>query len=213
MIRILLVNEIPLMGNVIASVLEDEPGITVLGCATTVEQALERAVEADVVLVSTRLPQRGALKITQTLASAQPPVKVLVFGLTESKAQILHYVQAGAAGYVLKDDSVEKLVAQIRSAYNDQALVSPEIAAALMTRLAELAQMSANVAIGQPSSVDLTPREHEILELIAEDLTNRQIAERLVIKVGTVKNHVHSILQKLEVQNREDAASCLALMG
>lgn len=212
MIRVLLVNEMRLVGNVIASVLEDESDIEVVGRAASVDEALALATESDVVLVSTRLPDNGALKLTSAIAKADPSVKVLVLGLGESKGRVLRYVEAGADGYVLKNDSVDDLLRHIRAAQRGKALVSPKIAAALMSRVTELAQLFAEIESGISESADLTPREREILELIGQGLTNQEIADRLVIEVGTVKNHVHSILQKLDVSSREDAASYLALI-
>jgi DNA-binding NarL/FixJ family response regulator len=211
-IRVLLVNEMRLVSNVIASVLEDESDIEVVGRAASVDEALALAKESDVVLVSTRLPDNGALKLTSAIAEADPSVKILVLGLGESKERVLRYVEAGADGYVLKNDSVDDLLRHIRAAQRGKALVSPKIAAALMSRVTELAQLFAEIESGLSESADLTPREREILELIGQGLTNQEIADRLVIEVGTVKNHVHSILQKLDVSSREDAASYLALI-
>jgi DNA-binding NarL/FixJ family response regulator len=212
MIRVLLVNEIRLMSNVIRSVLEEEPDIEVVGGVTSLDEALALASKSDVALVSTRLPEDGALKLTTAIAEAHPSVKVLVLGLTETKGQVLQYVEAGATGYVLKDDSVDDLLSHVRAAQSGEALVSPDIAAALMSRVGELAQLFADVESGLNEAADLTPREREILELIGQGLTNQEIADRLVIEVGTVKNHVHSILQKLDVGNRRDAAAHLALI-
>jgi DNA-binding NarL/FixJ family response regulator len=101
---------------------------------------------------------------------------------------------------------VDELLRNIRAAYRGEALVSPEIAGALMSRVTELAQIFAEVT-SIPESVELTSREHEVLKLVAKDLSNQEIADRLVIEVGTVKNHVHSILQKLNASSREDAAA------
>jgi DNA-binding NarL/FixJ family response regulator len=212
MIRVLLVNEIRLMCNVIASVLEDEPDIEVVGCAISVDEALAQATESDVVLASTRLPDNGALKLIAAMAEADPSVKVLALGLTESKEAVLRYVEAGADGYVLKDNSVDELLTRIRAAYRDKALVSPKIAAALMSRVTEWAQLFADIEAGINESAGLTPRELEILELIGQGLTNQEIADRLFIEVGTVKNHVHSILHKLDVSSRQDAAAYLAVV-
>jgi RNA polymerase sigma factor (sigma-70 family) len=211
-IRVLLVNEIRLMSNVIAATLEDESDIQVVGSATTVEQALNLAENCDVVLISTRLPNEGALELIRALNAEYPEVKSLVLGLAESEEEILQYVEVGARGYVLKDDSVQELLRNIRAASSGEAMISPEIAAALMNRVNELAQVFAEAA-AIPDAVDLTPREHEVLQLIGQDLTNQEIADQLVIEVGTVKNHVHRILQKLNVNSREDAAAYWAIIN
>ena len=212
MIRVLLVNEIRLMANVIAATLEDEKDIQVIGSATTPEKALALTPACDVALISTRLPGNGALELIRTIGDNYPAVKVLALGLGDSEVEILQYVEAGAAGYVLKDDSVEEVLRNIRAAYAGEALVSPEIAAALMARVNELAQQFEEVA-SIPELVEFTPRERQVLELVAQDLTNQEIADRLFIEVGTVKNHVHSILQKLNVNSRYDAAAFWAVIG
>ena len=213
-IRILLVNEILLMGNVIAAALEDEPDIIVVGRVTNVEDALKLVQEkdVDVALVSTRLPDQGALKLTSAITDLAPDTKVLALGLTEEKKRVLRYVEAGATGYVLKNDSLDDLIENVRAAVDDRVFVSPKIAAAMMERLSDLAHMFSNVENSVTDDAGLTPRELEVLELIGEGLTNQQISEQLIIEVGTVKNHVHSILEKLNVGSRGEAAAYLAFI-
>lgn len=213
-IDILLVNEIRLMGNVISAVLEDEPDFHIVACVTSVDEALkivqDRAV--DVVLVSTRLPDRGAIKLTSAIAEIAPETKVLALGLTDDKKRVLRYVEAGATGYVLKDDSLDVLLNTIRASQQGKAYVSPEIAAAMMKRLSDLAQLFSDIENSVTEDAGLTSRELEVLELIGQNLTNQQIAEHLTIEVGTVKNHVHSILEKLNVSSRGEAAAYLAFI-
>jgi len=213
-IHILLVNEIRLMGNVIAAALEDEPDIDVVGRVTTPDEALKIVQEktVDVVLVSTRLPDQGALKLTTAISEVAPATKVLALGLTEEKKRVLRYVEAGATGYVLKNDSLDDLIDTVRAAQDGRVFVSPKIAAAMMERLSDLAQMFSDVENSVTDSAGLTPRELEVLEQIGRGLTNQQIAEYLVIEVGTVKNHVHSILEKLNVSSRGEAAAYLAFI-
>lgn len=212
MIRVLLVSEMGLVSNLIASVLEDEADIDVVGRMTSPEAALDQLPEADVALVSTRLREDGALRFTEAAVERDASAKVLVVGLRESEQEVLKYVEAGADGYVLRDNSVDTLLEKVRAADRGKALISPDIAYALMSRLTQLAQLFSRVETGLDEPVDLTPREQEVLDLVGEGLTNRQIADRLTIEVGTVKNHVHSILQKLDVNSREDAAAYLALI-
>lgn len=211
MIRVLLVNEVRLVSNVIAAVMDGVTDISAVGAAATIEEALTRLDTCDVLLVSARLPGDGALRLTQAVAKTNPSVRVLVLGLSETRERIMRYIEAGASGYVLKDDSVDDLLERIRAAHAGQALVSPELTAAFIERISELARMSADMENGIAGSPDLTSREYEILEMIGQDLTNQEIAEQLCIEVGTVKNHVHSILQKLNVSSRRDAAAYLAI--
>ena len=212
--RVLLVNEIRLMCNMIAAVIEDEPDIKVIGIATSIEEALAivRHGNVDVALVSTKLGGNNALELTNTITQIAPGTKVLALGLTENRERVLRYVEAGAVGYVLPNDSVDEMLETIRAANRGQANVSPEIAAAMMKRITELAQMFAQADTSILESTELTPREMEVLELIAQDKTNQEIASHLVIEVGTVKNHVHNILEKLNVSSRGEAAAYLAFI-
>ena len=196
-INLLLVNESGLIGNVISAALEDEPDFKVVASVTSTEEALEVVQERmiDVALVSTRLPESGALKLTSAITKLAPSTKVLALGLTEDKKRVLRYVEAGATGYVLKDHSLEDLIETVRAAQDGKVFVSPQIAAALMKRLSDLAQMFSEVENNVTNTTNLTARELEVLELIGKGFTNQQIAENLVVEIGTVKNHVHSILE------------------
>ncbi|MBE0669151.1 MAG: response regulator transcription factor [Anaerolineales bacterium] len=213
-IRILLVNEIRLIGNVIAASLEDEPDIHIVACVTTPEEALNMIYEnqVDIALVSTRLPDQGALNLTRAITEVASNTKVLALGLTEEKTRVLRYVEAGASGYILKDDSLENLISIVRNVQDGKVFISPQIAAAMMERLSELAQMFSDVDVDKAVEAGLTPRELEVLELIGKDLTNQQVAEKLFIELGTVKNHVHNILEKLNVSSRREAAAYLAFI-
>jgi len=214
-INLLIVNEIRLMGNVIVAALEDEPDIHVVACVTIYEEAIQviREKEVDVALVSTRLPDHGGLRLTNAISDLAPSTKVLALGLTEEKKRVLRYVEAGAAGYVLKDDSLEDLIEIVRATQEGKVFVSPQIAAAMMERLSDLAQMFAGVENNITDTTALTSREVEVLELISKGFTNYQIAQHLVIEVGTVKNHVHNILEKLNVSSRGEAAAYLAFIS
>jgi DNA-binding NarL/FixJ family response regulator len=113
----------------------------------------------------------------------------------------------------LKDDSLEDLVEIVRATQEGKVFVSPQIAAAMMERLSDLAQMFAGVENNLTDTTALTSREMEVLELISKGYTNQQIAQNLVIEVGTVKNHVHNILEKLNVSSRGEAAAYLAFIN
>jgi len=214
-INLLLVNEIRLMGNVIVAALEDEADIHVVACVTTYDEAMDvvREKDVDVALVSTRLPDSGGLRLTGAITNMSPSIKVLALGLTEEKKRVLRYVEAGASGYVLKDDSLEDMIEIVRATQEGKVFVSPQIAAAMMERLSDLAQMFASVESNMNDATTLTSREMEVLELISRGYTNQQIAQHLVIEVGTVKNHVHNILEKLNVSSRGEAAAYLAFIS
>jgi two-component system NarL family response regulator len=215
LINVLLVIEVRLIGNIFASVLEDERDMEVAGCVFTEEDALEflPTRNVDVVLVSAGLPNQGALRLTRTIMDSWPSTKVLAVGLTEEhQHEALRYIEAGAAGYILKDSSVKELVEAIRLAQKGEAQVSTRMAAAMMERLFRLARMFSAIEHKVDGDVRLTSRELEVLQFIGQGLTNQEIAARLVVEVGTVKNHVHRILEKLNVSSRQEAASYLAFI-
>ena len=213
-IQLLLVNEIRLMGNIIAAAMEDEDDIQIAGIATNAEETL-RALQnqhVDVALVSTRLPNQEALQLTKTIAEVSPGTKVLALGLTEDKSRVLRYIEAGASGYILKDDLLENMIDTVRAVQDGKVLVSPRMTAALVERLTNLAHLFSDIENSVTDDAGLTEREMDVLELIAKDMTNRQIADQLFIEIGTVKNHVHAILEKLNVSSRGDAAAYLAFI-
>jgi DNA-binding NarL/FixJ family response regulator len=215
LVKVFLVIEVRLIGNIFASVLEDEPGIEVAGCVFTQEDALGfiQTQRVDVVLVSAGLPNQGALKLTRTIMDSLPSTKVLVLGLSEEDYHdTLRYIEAGAAGYIIKDSSLKELIEVIRLAQKGEAQVSTRMAGAMMERLFRFARMFSSIENKIDGDVHLTSRELEVLQFIGQGLTNQEIAARLVVEVGTVKNHVHRILEKLNVSSRQEAASCLALL-
>jgi len=213
MIRTLIVDETHLLADLKAVALRNEPGIEVVGCVCTVDEALNlcQQVACDVILASVTLPYRGALELTRTVRKNNPPIKVLLTGMVDSKSVILGYLEHGVAGYVLMDDSWAELVQKIRAAGRDECLLSPEVTAAMLTRLCELKQLVSQLNGScemDPVALyaSLTEREGEILELIEQGYTNQQIGATLCIELGTVKNHVHNLLDKLGVPSRGQAA-------
>lgn len=214
-IKVVLVIEVRLIANIFASVLEDEADIEVAGSVATLEAALEfiQAKKVHVALVSAGLPNQDALKLTRTVMEHSPSTRVLILGLSEeNQYDTLKYIEAGAAGYILKDSSLKELVEIIRLAQKGEAQVSTRMAGAMMERLFRLARMFSAVENKIDEDVRLTSRQLEVLHYISEGLTNQEIAARLVVEVGTVKNHVHRILEKLHVSSRQEAASYLAFI-
>lgn len=212
MIRVLVVHPLRLMCDLLSTALKEESDIEVVGFARTGEEALVKIQKqpVNIVLINVNLPDSDVLRLTRTISTAHKSVKVVITGLLPSKMAVLCCVEEGAAGYVLEDDSLGELVKKIRAVHRDQFAVPPSIARTLIVRLAELKRKVQEIRTltivqtgNQPS--DLTAREWEILRLIEQGRSNQQIAETLVIELGTVKNHVHNILYKLNVQNRKHA--------
>lgn len=211
MVRILVVHPTRLVCSLYASVFDEKPNMEVVAQATSTREALKQieTCNCNIVLVSATMPDNGALELTKDIAQNYPAINVLVVGLPESKNAVLQYVMAGASGYVFQDVSVDNLFKHIQAVQEDKALVSPTMAAAFMDHIAELAHISARPYLEPDAYAKLTPRELGVLELIGEGMTNQEIADKLYIEVGTVKNHVHNILKKLDVSSRENAAAHL----
>ncbi|HSH02150.1 MAG TPA: response regulator transcription factor [Anaerolineae bacterium] len=214
MINLFIVHPARLITSLMGSVLTEEADIFVVGKAHSIQGALERLPQTpcNMLVVAASLPDNGALKLTKIVQEQYKEIKVLVIGLPDRQKLILEYVMAGIDGYVLQDVPMERLLHHLRAAHDDAALISPQIAAALMKQISDLAQVTSQYELNPDLIESLTPREREVLTLIGDDLTNQEIADKLFIELGTVKNHVHNILKKLDVDNRHDAANYLPLL-
>lgn len=210
--KVLIAIESQFMGDVFADVLNDEPDITVVGCASTIDNTIEiiRENEADLVLVSIHLPSQGALELIRTIKEIAPSIKILALGLLDNENLVLEYVEAGAVGYILQESSVDELIEAVRLTQREEAKVSTKVAAALLDRLSKLSIFFTRVESNLLGKKMLTNRELEVLEYIYQGFTNQEIASQLVLEVGTVKNHIHNILKKLNVSSRKEAATYLA---
>jgi DNA-binding NarL/FixJ family response regulator len=211
MIRVLIVHETFLVSNALANVLQEESDVQVVGLAATYEEALDQLNESivDMVLVNANRPSQQLLSFIQSTCQHYADTKIVIMSVAETSEFILQCFQAGATGYSLQTDSLAELIRKVRAAYNGKPLLSPQIAGALVSRIAELSQI-----VGRPDadqeelmllSADLTPREREVLSYLERGSSNQEIADALTIEVGTVKNHVHNILKKLNVDNRKRA--------
>jgi DNA-binding NarL/FixJ family response regulator len=203
MIRVAIVAEIRLYREGLAEMLLGEPGLEVVATAAGADDAVPalRKELPDVVLLDMAPPDNAWL--VRALAAAVPGTRVVALAVPESEDEVLACAEAGVVGYVTREGSVEDLVAAIESASRGEVLCSPRMAASLFQRVATLALERS------PASIEsrLTGRELEILDLIDQGLSNKEIARRLTIELSTVKNHVHNILEKLNVSRRAEAAA------
>ncbi|MCC6604207.1 MAG: response regulator transcription factor [Anaerolineae bacterium] len=212
MIRILLGHPSRLVCDSLRTALDNVDDVYVVGCATRAEELHFLLPHGNVVLMGTELEDASALDIMNEIRQTQPQLKVLIIGLDDNPDVILRHIEAGAAGYILQDESIVDMVEKLHAASEEKAIISPSVAAAMMDRLAHLANLDTPLAYLEAREVqlnELTSREEEVLGLINEGLSNQEIADRLYIECGTVKNHVHKILKKLDVNNRQEAAYVL----
>lgn len=201
-IRIFIADDNRLLREGLASMLAEIDDITVVGMASSGSQALDQIKQLlpEVALVDIGMPDKDGLDVTQELHKDLPTVKVIILGMPDLTDEIMACIEAGAAGYVLKEASFEYLVESIRSVQLGESFCSPRMAASLFSRVAELAGERI-----PESSVKLTPREVEVINKIADGLSNKEIAGQLYIEEQTVKNHIHNILDKLQLHNRLEA--------
>ena len=202
MIRVVLVARVRLYREGLAQMLGHRDGLTLLAALADPMEAVAVVQELapDVVLIdmTTSESHAGMREIRRLF----PDVSVVAFGLVEVERDVLTCVEAGASGYVTRDGSVDDLVRVVESAARGELQCSPRIAGSLLRRVAALASDRDPGA----AAARLTTREREIGRLIGQDLSNKQIAGRLGIEVATVKNHVHNLLEKLNVHRRSEAA-------
>lgn len=204
-VRLLVVDDHDLFRVGLASVLDAEEDIEVVAQASRGRMAIRLASElrADVILMDLRLPDLDGLAATTAILENNPAARVVILTVTAEEDDIAAAVNAGACGYVLKDSAVEDIVAAIRAAARGSAWLSPRAAQTLLTRIRQKHPAAAFVT--EPEA-DLSSREMEVLRLLARGLDNNEIAAELSISPRTAKNHVASILAKLGMSNRIQAA-------
>ncbi|MEU8845635.1 response regulator transcription factor [Streptomyces sp. NPDC048564] len=204
-IRVFLLDDHEVVRRGVHDLLDDEPDITVVGEAATVEQALVRvpALRPDVAVLDVRLPDGDGVTVCRELRSQMPDLACLMLTSFDDEEALLDSIMAGAAGYVLKQIQGSDLVSAVRTVARGQSLLDASATTKLMARLRGGGQQPAEEPEMLPG---LTDREREILELIGEGLTNRQIGQRLYLAEKTVKNHISRLLAKLGVERRIQAA-------
>jgi DNA-binding NarL/FixJ family response regulator len=200
-IRVLLVDDDELMSAGLAAVLSSDPAIEVVGQASTGRLALDRAatVHPDVVLMDVRMPGLDGIAATRRLLASAPEIKVIILTTFEQDDYIFDAINAGASGFLLKRTRPEDLLSAIHAVAAGDSLLSPSVTRVV---LQHLARQPNSTPIATSQLAELTPRELDVLELIACGHSNREIAATLVIEESTVKTHVKRILQKLDLRDR-----------
>jgi DNA-binding NarL/FixJ family response regulator len=200
MIEILVVDDHPLFRSGVVHSLQMDPGFKVVGDVSTGQEALELAtlLMPDVVLLDVNMPGWNGIVTAEKIALACPSTAIVMLTSSEDKDKLLAALKAGARGYVLKGISAKELAGVVRSAMAGEVYVSPTIASEMLISLTQ-------VKAADPMQ-ELTDREREILALIGNGMTNREIGERIFLSEKTIKHYVTNILQKLQVRSRVEAA-------
>ncbi len=207
LIRILLVEDQTLMRQGLKTILDLEPGLWVIGEAGDGEAGLRAALDLrpDVILMDVQMPVMTGVEATAAICAKWPQAKVIILTTFDRDDYVFQGVRAGALGYLLKDTPADKLINTIRKVHAGEVFIQPEIASRVLRELVR--PQTANPL--EP----LSDREREVLVLLAQGASNREIAEKLVITEGTVKNHVSNILAKLQAENRTQAADIARRRG
>ncbi len=205
-IRILLVDDQTMFRQGMRMLLSSQADFEIVGEAADGEEALAKVAQLKpaVVLMDLRMPVLDGAAATRRLRASHPEVRVIVLTTFDEDAAVFDGLRAGAIGYLLKDAPTDKLYEAIRAAARGESFLQPSVAAKVVAEFARLAEQApgGNQSLPEP----LSPRELEILRLLANGATNKQIAAQLVLAEGTVKNHVTNILIKLDVTDRTRAA-------
>lgn len=213
-LRLLIVDDQPLIRRGLALMLGAEAGIDVVGQAADGQQALAlaRALKPDVVVMDLQMPGMGGVAATRQLAQELPQVRVVVLTTFDDDELVFEAVRAGAQAYLLKDAEEAEVLETVRAVHRGESRLSPSVARKVLEQLRALATVpgaavpTSAPAAPPPSDEPLTDKEEQVLTLIAQGLSNKEIAERVFLAEGTVKNYVSRTMDKLHARNRIELA-------
>jgi len=207
-IKILIVDDHTLVREGFARMLELDPAFRVVGQASSAREALEktRELSPDVVMMDIKLPGINGIEATRMIKKESPETEVIILSMYDEDQYVLEAVKAGATGYVLKDISQEELFRAIKVVYSGGSLIQPALARRLLKEFASRTRETTSDGRYSPLR-ELSEREIEVLQCVSEGMSNRNIAEKLMISEKTVKAHLRSIFRKLEVGDRAQAVA------
>jgi two-component system NarL family response regulator len=202
-IRILVADDHVLFRRGLHMVLAQEPDLDLIGEAADGAEAVALALELvpDVILMDVKMPRRNGIEACQMIKDAAPSIRILMLTNSDEDSDLYEAVKAGAAGYLLKEISIDELASAVRAVHGGQSLITPSMATKLMAEFAAMARRGSDSRLPR-----LTPRELDVLRGIARGMTNREIAKSLFISENTVRSHVQNILDKLQLKTRMEAA-------
>lgn len=202
--QVLIVDDHILFREGLAGLLRSQPDMVVVGECGSVHEAVETALKTrpDVILMDFSLPDGTGLDATRAILTELPDAQIIFLTVHDNDERLIAAMRAGAKGYLLKNLSVSKLLASLRALERGEAAISRTMMARI---LEEFAQSTPSISTSPSPLVGLTSREIEVLQELANGVTNQEIATRLFISENTVKNHIHNILEKLNLHNRREA--------
>ena len=215
--RVVIADDHVLIRQGLKTMLSRQPDVEIVGEAENGREALElcRSLRPDLILMDVRMPEMNGLQATQAIKKEFPQASVLIVTSHEDPDYLFEAIKAGCAGYVLKEAGQEELTTVIRKVLDGESLLDPQLSTRLLRRMVDEAQKkdeepAVQAPLDEPGeallSNPLSQREAEVLRLVAKGQTNRQIAQALLLSLGTVKTYVKRIIDKLEVSDRTQAA-------
>ena len=206
-IALVLIDDNRLLREGIVEMVRAQPGFKVLAASADATEALKKVREAkpDIVLVDFGLEDHDSLSLTATVHAEVPEAKVIVMGLLPMQEDVAHYVRAGASGFIMKDASFDEFFETIRAVARGAQVLPSQLTNSLFSQIVRNAAVKDKSKVVE--SVRLTSRERQVIDLLAEGLSNKEISSRLHIAVHTVKSHVHNVLEKLALHSRLEVAA------
>ncbi len=213
-VKVLVVDDHTLFRRGIAAVLANQENLEVAGEALDGLEAIEKAKEIapDVILMDLNMPRCSGLEAIQAIQTEMPQINILVLTVSENEADLFAAMKFGARGYVLKNTEPDELIHAILHIAQGGVIVSPLMATKLLTEFKDLTAGVEKESIQEADS-DLSPREGEVLQLVAQGASNKKIADSLFISENTVKTHLRNIMEKLHLANRSQAAAYAVKRG
>jgi DNA-binding NarL/FixJ family response regulator len=206
-ISLVLIDDNRLLREGLTRLIREQPGFTILAASADIDEALQKVRDAkpSVVLLDFSLENDDSLRVTATVHKEVPAAKVIVMGLLPLQEDVADFVTAGASGFIMKDATFDEFLGTIRRVAGGEQVLPTQLTGSLFAQIARIA-----VRRGKPrelESIGLTQRERQVVDLISEGLSNKEIAARLHIAIHTVKSHVHNVLEKLALHTRLEVAA------
>lgn len=212
-LKVLVVDDQPLIRRGLALTLAAEPGIDIVGQAADGEEAiaLARQHRPDIVLMDLKMPRMSGVAATRTITDELPGTQVVVLTTYDTDELVFDAIRAGAQAYLLKDATEEELIETMRAVHRGESRLQPQLARKVLeelrrTQIQAATASSAAPRAREPQDATFTPQESRVLELIAQGLSNREIAQAVSLAEGTVKNYASRIMEKLHVRSRTELA-------
>jgi len=215
MINVILISDIKIYCEGLSQVLSNNESMNVIGAVNNSDAAITLIQNSPPEVVVQDMTMAGSCSLVQRISSMNPGIKIIALAVPYDESNILMCAEAGITSYVPREASLDELIATVIGAAKGECYCPPKIAALLFSKIQHLAHRAKETCLPDSSQehdvhlTELTRREKQILSLVADGLSNKQISKVLVIEVSTVKNHVHNILVKLDVQSRSQAVSLL----